>query len=69
MKKNKLGKNDFIILGKSLGLTEKQIENTFKIFSKKIDKAVWWIENSFLPEEQKGKFIDLIAARIEMLAS
>ncbi|WP_281631468.1 HipA domain-containing protein [Flavobacterium luteolum] len=68
-KRNKLRKSDFAILGKSLGLTEKQIENTYKIFSKRINKAVWWIENSFLPEEQKEKLINLISTRIEMLNS
>jgi serine/threonine-protein kinase HipA len=68
-KKNKLKKNDFSILGESLGLTEKQIGNTYKIFLKKINKAVWWIENSFLPDDQKKKLIDLVSARIEMLNS
>lgn len=68
-RRNKLTKNDFTILGKNLNLTEKQIDNTYKMFLKRIKKAIWWIENSFLPEEQKEKLIELVSTRIELLNS
>ncbi len=66
-KRNKFTKNDFNILGKSLNLTEKQIENSYKIFLKKINKAFWWIEKSFIPHNQKNKLMELISKRIELL--
>lgn len=52
-RKNKLTKKDFEFLAKSLSITEKQVENCFQSFSEKLIPALWWIENSFLPEEQK----------------
>lgn len=66
-RRNKLSKKDFNILGKSLNLTEKQIENTYRVFLKKNNKAYWWIENSFIPDDQKKKLADLITLRIELL--
>ncbi|WP_264534718.1 HipA domain-containing protein [Flavobacterium sp. N1736] len=66
-RKNKLTKKDFDALGKSLNLTEKQILNTYNQFFKKLSKAYWWIENSFLSIDQKNKLAELISKRIELL--
>ncbi len=68
-RKNKLVKKDFDILGASLNLSEKQINNIYQTFSKRIDTAFWWIENSFLPKNQKGKLLELITHRISLLNS
>lgn len=66
-RKNKLVKNDFDILGKSLNLNEKQIINTYQTFSKNIDKAFWWIKNSFLSDNQKDRLIKLVTHRVSLL--
>lgn len=65
-KKNKIKKTDFDMLAKSLSLTEKQRDNSYKKFIGKKDKIEWWIQNSFLPNNQKEKLQDLINARIEI---
>lgn len=66
-RKNKLTKKDFDSLGLSLSLNEKQIVNTYKQFLKKLEKANWWIENSFISNDQKNKLAELISKRIELL--
>lgn len=66
-RKNKLTKKDFDSLGLSLSLNEKQILNTYKQFLKKLDKAHWWIENSFISNDQKQILSELIAKRISLL--
>lgn len=66
-RKNKLVKSDFDILGKSLNLNEKQIINTYQIFSKNMDNAFWWIKNSFLPDNQKDRLIKLVTHRVSLL--
>jgi serine/threonine-protein kinase HipA len=62
-KKNRLKKSDFDEFAKSLTLTEKQKEYVYKSFSKKLENAIWWIENSFLSDEQKEKFQQIITYR------
>lgn len=66
-RKNKLAKNDFDALAKNLMLTEKQTQNVYNFFFNRINTAFWWIENSFLPEEQKEKLLSLISKRIKLL--
>lgn len=67
-RKNKLTKKDFVALATNLSLTEKQIENSFHLFSKKLKSATWWIENSFLPEEQKITLNKTVTDRINLLS-
>lgn len=66
-RKNKLTKKDFVALATNLSITERQMENCFQSFSKKLELVIWWIENSFLPEDQKGILIKTITDRINML--
>jgi serine/threonine-protein kinase HipA len=68
-RKNKLTKKDFDSLGLSLSLNEKQILNAYKQFLKKLDKAYWWIENSFISNDQKHILAELITKRINLLNS
>ena len=68
-KRNKITKKDFNVLGASLSLSEKQILNCYETFQKKRENAIWWIENSFLPQEQKSLFKDLVSKRIELLSN
>jgi serine/threonine-protein kinase HipA len=66
-KKNKLSKKDFDILGSNLLLNEKQIYNCYKSFADISDKIFWWIDNSFLPLEQRDSLKKLVSIRIELL--
>lgn len=65
--KNKIKIRDFDILGKSLKLTEKQTENSYQKFISKEKEIRWWIENSFLPNNQKEKLQILIDLRMKIL--
>ena len=68
-KRNKITKKDFNVLGTNLSLNEKQILNCYKTFQNKRENAIWWIENSFLPQEQKSLFKDLVSNRIKLLSN
>lgn len=63
-KKNKLSKTDFIDLGLKLGLTQKQIENTFKRFLKAEPKMITLIHQSFLSKEYQELYIQLLQKRL-----
>lgn len=65
-KKSRLTKADFINLGLKLGLTERQIENIFKRFMKAEDKMMELINISFLDEEKKKIYKDLLQQRIQL---
>ena len=65
-KKNKLSKNDFIDLGLKLGLTQKQIENTFKRFLKAEKQMIALIQQSFLNKEYQELYIQLLQKRLEL---
>lgn len=65
-KKNKIKKSDFDILAKNLTLNEKQRDNSYKKFINKKEKIEWWVQNSFLPDNQKVKLQELIDKRIEI---
>ncbi|PCJ26570.1 MAG: toxin HipA [Flavobacteriales bacterium] len=66
-RKNKIKIRDFDVLGKILKLTEKQTENSYHKFIGKEKKIRWWIENSFLPNNQKEKLQTLIDQRMKIL--
>lgn len=66
-KKNKILKKDFDLLGMNLQLTEKQILNCYAIFINKFDRILWWIDHSFLNNEHKNIFKQLVIKRIELL--
>lgn len=65
-KKNKIKKVDFDKLAQNLTLNETQRDNSYLKFSKKKVKIEWWVENSFLPNNQKEKLLELIDTRIEL---
>ena len=66
-RKNKITKNDFNALAKTLLLTEKQRENICVSFLKKLESAIWWIDNSFLPQTQKENLKYIMSTRIYLL--
>ncbi|MFT5723945.1 MAG: serine/threonine-protein kinase HipA [Bacteroidia bacterium] len=65
-KKNKIKNSDFDTLAKKLFLNEKQRDNSYKKLFAKKEKIDWWVQNSFLPNNQKEKLQELIDTRIEL---
>ncbi|MEZ4847480.1 MAG: HipA domain-containing protein [Bacteroidia bacterium] len=66
-KKKKLQKEHFLKLGKGLKLTEKQINRTFKRIVKNKSKAIEWIDRSFLAENMKNAYKEILNSRYEQL--
>jgi serine/threonine-protein kinase HipA len=66
-RKKKLKKENFINLGKGLGLTDKQIDNTFKRMIKNKPLAISWIERSFLSNEMKNTYKETLESRFTQL--
>jgi serine/threonine-protein kinase HipA len=66
-KKKKLKREHFEQLGKGLGLTSKQIEGTFKRMVKNKFKGAKWIDQSFLSEEMKSEYMELLESRYKQL--
>lgn len=66
-KKNKISRKDFDALGLNLKLTEKQIQNCYKLFIDRLDKLNWWIDNSFLQTEHKYELKKMVSERLELL--
>ena len=66
-KKKKLSKENFIRLGKSLDLTDKQIEGAFKRMIKNKPNAIAWIERSFLSDDMKTAYIKTLESRYQQL--
>lgn len=66
-KKKKLKIENFINLGKGLDLTDKQIDNTFKRMIKNKPVAISWLERSFLSNEMKDAYIEILESRFTQL--
>lgn len=66
-KKRKLTKSDFIQLGLSFRLTEKQISNVFERFINAEENLKKEIRSSFLSLDNQVKYIQLLHARLLML--
>jgi serine/threonine-protein kinase HipA len=66
-KKKKLKWEHFERLGVGLGLNEKQLKGIVKRFLKNKPLAIEWINNSFLSDEYKEKYITLLEERYNTL--
>ncbi len=66
-KKRKLKRTHFEQLGKSLELTEKQMVGVFKRMLKNKPKAIRWIQRSFLSEEMKIAYQELLESRYRQI--
>ncbi len=66
-KKNNITKKDFDVLADNLSLTEKQTQNCYHSFFNNLDKAILWIKNSFLPNDQKERLHQMVRTRIKLL--
>lgn len=66
-KKKKLKKEHFVQLGKGLGLTDKQINRTFKRLKKNTPKAIEWIDQSFLSADMINAYKGVFEKRYRQL--
>jgi serine/threonine-protein kinase HipA len=62
-KKKKLKREHFDRLGTDLGLTQKQVNNTMKRLQLKRPDAIEWIDHSFLSQDFKEKYKEIMAVR------
>ena len=68
-KKSKLKRNHFESFAKGLGLTEKQIQGVFSRFYENKEKAMKWINSSFLSSEMKEKYKAVLLERYDRIYS
>ena len=66
-KKRKIKKTDFVSSMQASGLQEKVINNIFAKFVKAKDKWFEFIERSFLTDEMKMTFKDVITENLNLL--
>lgn len=62
-KKKKLTRAYFERFGEGMGLTPKQIQGVFKRFEKNKEKAIHWIDQSFLSEGMKEAYLEILNER------
>lgn len=67
-KRRKLRREHFDQFGYKLGLNDKQMSAAFNRFSKRKRKSLSWIDRSFLSEEMKMAYQNLIEKRYKRLA-
>jgi serine/threonine-protein kinase HipA len=67
-KKRKLTKSDFDKFGSELGLSPKQINGVYKRFVKHQPKAIELIDQSFLSDGEKVKYVEVYQTRNETLS-
>lgn len=66
-KKKKLKREHFERFGKTLELTNKQIQGVFKRMIKYKPSAITWINKSFLSDDMKKSYINILETRYEQL--
>ena len=66
-KKSKLNRNDFQVLATSLKINDKSLDAIYKRFEDVLPKWISWIEQSFLSEEMKEAYLELIQKRHQKL--
>ncbi len=66
-KKSNFKRLHFEQFGRGLGLTEIQIKRSFDRIIKNKPKALQWIEQSFLSEEMKRAYVDILGKRYQQL--
>jgi len=66
-KRKKLKRDHFGQLGRGMQLTDKQISTAFKRMTKNMPRAIAWIERSFLSNDLKSAYINVLKARYGQL--
>ena len=68
-KKKKLNRVYFERFVEGLGLTPKQIQGVFKRFEKNKEKAITWIDQSFLSNIMKEAYLEILNERYSKIAN
>ena len=68
-KKSKIGKADFVEAAARSNIQEKIIDRLFSKYIDLLPKMTLFIENSFLEDNQKSEYINLIKSRLENFGS
>ena len=66
-KKSRLQKRDFVVAAQKMGIDEKAIDKMIISFNRIMPKWNSWINSSFLSDELKQKYMDLITQRMKYL--
>lgn len=66
-KKKKITRKDFELSMAKSGIEPKVIENIFEKFEKLLPKWLKFIEHSFLPDEEKTRYADLVKAKFGII--
>lgn len=66
-RKSKIKGDDFLKAAQTVGIPENVMQNLFEKYKKLEDKFVEFIDGSFVSEELRGLFIDLIGERLRKL--
>lgn len=66
-KKSRLQKRDFVAAAQKMGIDEKAIDKMIISFNRIMPKWTSWINSSFLSDELKQKYMDLITQRMKHL--
>lgn len=66
-KKAKIRKKDFDVLGENLRLPEKVLNSCYERLFRRMPDAMRWIDDSFLAEEMKEEYKELISERTRRL--
>jgi len=66
-KKRKLSSDDFVALGKGMGLSSKQIKGAFKRIVDNLPVIKEWIDKSFLSADMKVKYKEIITSRTKAI--
>ena len=60
-------REQFEQFGKELGLTDKQINGAFKRMVKNKPRALRWLDRSFLSEDMKTSYKEVLEAKFKQL--
>ena len=66
-KKNKISRNDFEVALSSFGIEKKVVATIFKKFARTIPIWLDFIDDSFLPDEMKEEYKELILGKVEKI--
>ena len=66
-KKNRLKRTDFDSLAKALQINEKTVSAIYQRFAKALPTWQQWIERSFLSNEMKEKYTDLLIGKFAII--
>ncbi len=68
-KKNNLARRDFVVLGRTLNIPEKAINNLLSKFKKEIPRALEILPKSYIPQDVRRQYTNLIGKRLQRLAT